>query len=212
MLEVSLLIRLPKNWIGEALKFHNTVIRITDVKSEGAASGVQDFVEISTDRAPDELMNRVKANKNVIRSDLQEIGGGRLAGAVTTDGCPVCSAISGVGCSLVTASSMENESILWELIVTDNAALGALLGRLSSSGVSYEVKKKKTLTNRRELTLRQEEILKMAFELGYFDFPKKIKLDKLSKRLDISPSTLAEILHRAEKHILTKHFRGERKG
>ncbi len=75
--------------------------------------------------------------------------------------------------------------------------------------MSFEAKKKRELRNRRDLTLRQEEILKMAFELGYFDFPKKIKLDKLSMRLGISPSTLAETLHRAEKHIMIKHFREE---
>ena len=73
--------------------------------------------------------------------------------------------------------------------------------------MGFEIRKKRELKNRKELTLRQEEILKMAFELGYFDFPKKIKLDRLSGRLGIAPSTLAEILHRAEKHIMMKHFR-----
>ncbi len=208
MLEVSLSIIPPQNWIGEVMKSHKAVVHITDVKSE-SSHGTQDFVEISTDSPPADLMNRVKTSKSVIRSSLKDIGEGRVAGAVTTDSCPVCRAISGADCSLVSGSSVGDRSIRWELLVTDNVALNTLLDRLTSDGVSFEVKKKRELRNRRDLTLRQEEILKMAFELGYFDFPKKIKLDKLSMRLGISPSTLAEILHRAEKHIMIKHFREE---
>ncbi len=207
MLEVSLSISPPQNWIGEVTASHKAVVRITDVKYGGLAHGIQDFVEISTSSPPEDIVNRVKSSKTVIRSDLQEVDGGKVVGAVTTDSCPVCRAISGIDCSLVSATSVGDRSILWELLVTDDAALNALLERLVSDGVSFEVRKKRKLKSRKELTTRQEEILKMAFELGYFDFPKKIKLDDLSRRLGISSSTLAEILHRAEKHIMTKHFR-----
>lgn len=207
MLEISLSIVPPENWIGEVLRSHNTVVHITDVKLESSRHGVQDFVEISTDGPAADMVNRVRTSKSVIRSNLKDVGEGRLVGAVTTDACPICHAVSGVDCSLVSATSTGDGSILWELLVTDNEALNRLLGRLTSDDVGFEIRKKRELKNRKELTLRQEEILKMAFELGYFDFPKKIKLDRLSRRLGIAPSTLAEILHRAEKHIMMKHFR-----
>ncbi|MDG6907756.1 MAG: helix-turn-helix domain-containing protein, partial [Nitrososphaerota archaeon] len=57
------------------------------------------------------------------------------------------------------------------------------------------------------LTSRQEQIVKMALEMGYFEFPKKIRLEELSQRLGISAGTLSEILRRAEKHILTMYFK-----
>ena len=42
----------------------------------------------------------------------------------------------------------------------------------------------------------------MAISLGYFDFPRKISLTELSKKVSIKPSTLSEILRNAERKIL----------
>ena len=63
------------------------------------------------------------------------------------------------------------------------------------------------MTNAKDLTTRQEQIVKMALEMGYFEFPKKIKLEELSDRFGVSAGTLSEILRRAEKNILTHYFR-----
>jgi hypothetical protein len=59
-----------------------------------------------------------------------------------------------------------------------------------------------------ELTARQENILQIALEKGYFEFPKKITLRQLAKVLDVSPATLTEILRRGQKRVLQEHFKG----
>ena len=74
--------------------------------------------------------------------------------------------------------------------------------------MSYKILGLTHLTAKNDLTARQEYIIKIAFELGYFEFPKKINLEELSTRLGISPGTLSEILRRVEKNILSKYFRG----
>lgn len=51
----------------------------------------------------------------------------------------------------------------------------------------------------KDLTTREEQIVKLALLMGYFEFPKKIRLEELSERLGISEGTLSEILMRAEK-------------
>jgi predicted DNA binding protein len=48
------------------------------------------------------------------------------------------------------------------------------------------------------LTPRQIEVMIAAINVGYFEFPRKISLTKLVKRLSTRPSTAAEILRRAE--------------
>jgi predicted DNA binding protein len=73
--------------------------------------------------------------------------------------------------------------------------------------VTYEIADIDKLVEKEDLTARQEQIAKIALELGFFEFPKKIRLVELSKRMGISPGTLSEILRRAEKHILAKYFR-----
>ncbi len=79
--------------------------------------------------------------------------------------------------------------------------------RLDSKHIGYRILEVTHLSNANDLTARQEQIVKMALEMGYFEFPKKIKLEGLSERLGVSAGTLSEILRRAEKNILTHYFR-----
>ncbi|MFH1785305.1 MAG: helix-turn-helix domain-containing protein [Candidatus Micrarchaeota archaeon] len=52
------------------------------------------------------------------------------------------------------------------------------------------------------LTDRQMEVFDLACRYGYYEEPKKINIEELSKKLDISPSTCAELLRKAEKKLL----------
>ncbi len=64
------------------------------------------------------------------------------------------------------------------------------------------------LKDEKALTERQETIIQIALEKGYFDFPERIALRELAKSLGISAATLTETLRRAQKRLLTEHFRG----
>ena len=64
---------------------------------------------------------------------------------------------------------------------------------------------------KRQITSRQEDLVRIAFDLGYFEFPKRINLEELSAKLGISIGTLSEILRRGEKHILSKYFNPHRR-
>jgi len=52
------------------------------------------------------------------------------------------------------------------------------------------------------LTKRQKKIVRTAFELGYYDFPRKITLTQLSEKVNMSPSALSELLRNAHKKIV----------
>ncbi|MDK2876499.1 MAG: hypothetical protein PWQ22_909, partial [Archaeoglobaceae archaeon] len=58
-----------------------------------------------------------------------------------------------------------------------------------------------------EITFREEEVLRFALEKGYFDFPKKIRLEEIAEHFGIAGSTVSEILRRAQKKILEKYFK-----
>ncbi|MEM2873974.1 MAG: helix-turn-helix domain-containing protein [Candidatus Nanoarchaeia archaeon] len=57
-----------------------------------------------------------------------------------------------------------------------------------------------------ELTFRQHQIIRNAYELGYFEFPKKVNLKKLAKLWGISPVAVLETLKAAERKILAKYL------
>jgi|WetSurMetagenome_2_1015567.scaffolds.fasta_scaffold02368_5 hypothetical protein len=59
-----------------------------------------------------------------------------------------------------------------------------------------------------QLTEKQRKVLVAAYELGYYDIPRKINSDGLAKKLKMANSTLVEHIRKAEQrllaHILTE--------
>ncbi|WP_129112810.1 helix-turn-helix domain-containing protein [Halegenticoccus tardaugens] len=58
------------------------------------------------------------------------------------------------------------------------------------------------LVDRGRLTARQREVLRTAYELGYFDHPKGTNAGDVADELGISPSTFSEHLAAAQRKIL----------
>jgi DNA-binding Lrp family transcriptional regulator len=56
-------------------------------------------------------------------------------------------------------------------------------------------------------TLKQREILEPTIELGYYDFPRKISLNNLSKQVGVSPSTLCVHLQKIESRVFGSDLR-----
>lgn len=56
-------------------------------------------------------------------------------------------------------------------------------------------------------TLKQRKILEPTIELGYYDFPRKISLNDLSKKVGISPSTLCVHLQKIESRVFGSDLR-----
>jgi predicted DNA binding protein len=57
-----------------------------------------------------------------------------------------------------------------------------------------------------ELTPQQLKAVNLAIKKGYFEIPKKINLEELSKQMKLSRTTFLEHLRKAEKKILSKYF------
>jgi len=57
------------------------------------------------------------------------------------------------------------------------------------------------------LTPREQEVLYYAYFRGYYDAPRRVSLEELSRELGIAKSTLNEILRSAERKIVTAYMR-----
>ena len=99
-----------------------------------------------------------------------------------------------------------------QLVEYDQAHFGGraifevIIEALEKEGVSFEVKEQRNLEDSDLLTSRQEQILSIAFEMGYFDFPKKAGLKELADQTGIKTSTLGEIMRRGQKKILGEYL------
>ncbi|MEM2085840.1 MAG: helix-turn-helix domain-containing protein [Archaeoglobaceae archaeon] len=107
--------------------------------------------------------------------------------------------------ALITKLRVEDSKLIWSIVCDDESFL-KLMEALESAEIEYEIIYKGRLESEETITLREEEILKIALQKGFFDYPKKIRLEELAKQLGMAPSTLSEIMRRGQKKILQKFF------
>ncbi|MDI9642150.1 MAG: helix-turn-helix domain-containing protein [Archaeoglobales archaeon] len=107
--------------------------------------------------------------------------------------------------ALITKMRVEDSELIWSIVCDDESFL-KLMEALESAEIEYEIIYKGRLESEDTITLREEEILKIALQKGFFDYPRKIRLEELAKQLGMAPSTLSEIMRRGQKKILQKFF------
>lgn len=177
-----------------------------DVKAVGKRD-TEDFVELSAEHlTPEEIVSHLRKAEGVISSDLTKVNSKRVVGTIKTHDCPVCRSFAGLNCFLVSASTREKGKMEWRLFVGAEGELKRLCRRLDRNHVGYRITEITRHFGKREITPRQEELLRIAFDLGFFEFPKRITLEELANKFGLSMGTLSEILRRAEKNILGGYF------
>ncbi len=177
--------------------------------SNDSTHTVTHFVEITSAKSSsEELTNEIRKLGDVTDTDLASIGTNRIVGAVTSNDCMVCSTImeSKTGYFVGPATTEMDCQLNYRLFLNGEGIPG-FLQTLHDKGIIYKISEIAKMTPERALTSKQERVLKSALELGYYDFPKRISTDQLSKTLSLAPSTISEILRRAERRIIRGYFK-----
>ncbi len=206
-MEAVISLALPDNWIKEVIEEYPSVIRVIDTKTMNDRE-VRDLVQIDVENEEDlpKVIESVRNNPNIFNVDISAIDRGRLLAAFTTNQCVVCRLLAGTECFLTRSTTTKGGRLNWTLLVTENRALQALIGNLQKVGADPKLIKLTEITDTDALTTRQEQITRMAFERGYFDFPRRIGLRELAKMFGISTSTLSEILRKGQRRIMMHYF------
>lgn len=208
MLEAVVSITPPHSWIKRVATNFPVVVRVMDCRSIPEKEGVQELFEITCAAdLSEKVVDFLRHDDYVYDVDIVKGKPGRIIGSLKTKKCTACRTFAGASCYLVSASSKPDGKLEWILLGSDTM-VKTLLKDLEDAKVVAEVLKVSQLQDEEELTARQEHILQIALEKGYFEFPKKIDLRQLAKTLEISPATLSEILRRGQKRLLQEHFKG----
>lgn len=205
-MEVEIEFKEPVAWIKDLVETHSASIRIRDIRMSG--EGVKDLLEIFMPSGKIEgFSSELLDKKRVDKDNVTIVDDTHATAIVNAHECAVCKSILKWDLFLAEAYSTDSGDIIMKWLVPDEATVGGFLGRLEEDGVKFELLKKRALSKRSDITARQEFVVKTALELGFFDYPKKVNLEGLSKRLNVSYVTLAEILRRAEKKIISSYFK-----
>ncbi len=208
MMEVEIEFESPVTWIKTLAQSHSAKIKILDVRE--SRGGTLDLVEIFSPKGVIEgVSSELSDQLNLDVKTLSLIDEHHAKAIVSAQACPVCRAMHDWDLFLTEAHSNEVGNVTMRWLVPDEKTVSGFLDRLANDKISFKLLEKKRLTKRGDITARQEFVVRTAFDLGFFEYPKKVNLVGLSKRLNVSYVTLAEILRRAEKNIINSYFRNK---
>ncbi len=118
---------------------------------------------------------------------------------------------------IITPSPMiinKNGYIIWELASFDRKVLEKVFEfaekHLGAELIKFREEKISNISSTKlmpELTKKQKRALEIAINKGYYDYPKKIKMQELSKIMGISYSTYQAHLKKAESKILPEIYK-----
>jgi hypothetical protein len=91
----------------------------------------------------------------------------------------------------------------WRFMFGKPSDLKQITENLRHAGISAKIRDISLVCVKPTLTVRQLQILRIAAEKGYFEFPRRIRLTELAAVLGIKPSTLSEVLRAAERRIVS---------
>jgi predicted DNA binding protein len=207
MRSATMLVGIPGNWIGDlctSCDLSVKVLKCMPMNGNGGMSLLQ--IDSPEDMTGTALSERIRAIEPRCNVNLTPSGPGRFVGTAQTSTCVVCKLLAEYGCFLDSATSENNGLLRWNVIAPNAEALKALVEKIKILGCSVELKKVSKVSTASELTRTQQRVLQIAYDLGYFEIPRKINLDKLAKRLEVSKATLDVMIRRAQKKIIASHM------
>ena len=201
-MEVKLTIRIPGSWVDEVKDLFEKPVHFLQSIPDGDKGG-RGLIEIrGDDDTTQAVVEAIRAHPSVCKVDIIPLPEGGVLGEVVTTKCAACRALTGVDCFLKSANTRSDGRVDWNLITGGEGSLKELVERLVAEGCEVDIRRSRRPDMRRPLTDRQEEIIRMAMEAGYYDQPKRVTIKDLAKRAGIAPSTFQEILQRAERKVM----------
>lgn len=198
MLNVQIKTKLPENCAFGAVM---EIMRNATMKLEGLTSmgdNVKGLLRVKAEEV-EQILRRLPSYCEGISLSSKE-----AKILIREHTCLIVIPILRSGC-IITDIEIEGRDAIWN-VVCDEESFLRMIKSLEREKVDFEIIYKGRINDRSEVTYREEEILKIALEKGYFDFPRRIKLEDLAKHFGIAPSTLSEILRRGLKKILERYF------
>ena len=208
MLEAVLRVTLPCSWVTEVTGRYGATVSLIEQKPAGDTT-LQSLVEIDPGEAdPESIVATLRANRFIHSVEAIVPPKGRILATLLVDNCHACQTLANSECFLTDATATEGGGLEWRLLSPRRSAIEGLVKTLRGRGIAVEVAAVKSAKGAGGLTDRQSRVLSLAYQLGYFEFPKKINLSALAKKLGVSKSALSETLHTGEEKVLHAYFQG----
>lgn len=206
MMEAEFCIRGIKFWLVDVSERFHTTLTIAEC-IPWKKKGGQAFFSI------DEGLDGVETVFNAIAQSPEVISIERLSekedqvtASVAMKECFWIWKVVDSGCFLEKAWSDGDGSFYVKMLAGSEGSLPKFIRSMSTKGVEVEIRKIAQIVDRNPLTRKQEDVIRIALDRGYFDYPRRIKLKELAKICNMTTATVDEIVKRAQKNIISSYF------
>ncbi len=208
MIEAVLRVTLPCSWVTEVTGEHGATVNLVEQKPSGERT-LQSLVEIDPGEAdPNAVLETLRKNRFIHSVEAIVPPKGKILATLQVDNCQACQELANSECFLTDATASGGGGLEWRLLAPQRSSVQTLVRVLEERGIEVEVAAIKSVKGSGSLTDRQDRVITLAYKLGYFEFPKKINLSDLAKKLGVSKSSLSETLRTGEEKILHAYFQG----
>ena len=182
---------------------HNTV-SLSD-------ESVQDITEITLANRKEarEIKRYFKNHKLVRKVEILQETDKKLLIQIFTDTSKIKSIVHTIlknKCFLFNKVPLVDGYEVWNIAAPKKTAIKKALDAINKLGEFKLIYIKKSSFDGFNLSINQEKILKLALDLGYYNWPRRISINDLANRLNLSKVTVAEHLRKAEIKIIKKEF------
>ena len=196
-------------WITRLTKrFENSFVKVMQLDKNHDSGSYQMLFEILAPNNVSEVISHIKGDKALADLHLVSIRRGRIYGyakALCAESCP----LARVSCALLrSVTTNKNNELHWNFI-GNNIECRMIMQRLAEQGVFFKVVELSIIKengNNKGITGKQELVVKVAYELGYFDYPKKVNIRELAELFKLTPATISEEIRKGLKKILGQYF------
>ncbi len=133
--------------------------------------------------------------------NIMRIANDHYLAMVTNCRCTLARLINKSGCFLTSALPVTDTLIEWTIIGPDRTKIGDLFEDMRAAGYHFDMVSSEFMEPKTIITSKQRDYFTLAWKLGYYDIPKRIDLDQLSRIAGVSKSTLNVSLRTAERNI-----------
>jgi hypothetical protein len=192
----------------EGAEAHLIACRLTDRAPRRLVRWLE--VEVDPERM-DPLLQVLRLRLKARDLAVARLGPGRVLLQVNEPAPSICSATYRAGGVCVTCpllATKERES--WRVIVPrGNRTRAFLRGLPVGSGAHPAIARVEPYQSKTSLTRHQDRALKVAYELGYFAYPRRGTLADVARALGIGRSATLEVLRRATVKLAGRRYGDE---
>lgn len=133
---------------------------------------------------------------------ITKVSNNHYLAIVLNNNCRLAQLIAESGVFMVRAVPYNDYVTEWHLLAPNSTMINKLVERIRHAGFNVDKCQSTSVETEGVLTPKQYEVLRFAFDSGYYDVPRRIGVDELAESFELSKSTMSVIIRSAERKVI----------